>query len=96
MTREPERPRRARRDAKPGELRAVRVLRILERAISDVRSAIDVKEALQSVGELARNYGALLLEEGAITDVKAAKALGVTQAELIAAAEELERALTRR
>jgi hypothetical protein len=86
----------ARRDAKPGELRAVRVLRILERAVNDVRVAIDVKGALHSVSEVARNYGALLLEEGAVPDPKAAKALGIDLAELIRAADELERALTRR
>lgn len=86
----------ARRDAKPGEVRAVRLLRVLERAVSDVRVAIDVKEALRRVGPMARNYGAVLLEEGAVPDARAAKALGVTQAELAAAADELERALFRR
>jgi hypothetical protein len=86
----------ARRDAKPGEIRAVRVLRILERAVNDVRVAIDVKAALRSVSEVAQNYGALLLEEGAMTDAKAAKALGISLADLISAAEELERALKRK
>lgn len=86
----------AKRDAKPGELRALRVLGVLERAVNDVRVAIDVKAALHSVSETARNYGALLLEEGAVTDAQAAKALGVSQAELVAAADELERALRRR
>jgi hypothetical protein len=84
------------RDTKSGELRAARVLRILERAINDVRVAIDVKVALRSVSEVAQNYGALLLEEGTVTDAKAAKALGLSLEELTTAAEELERALTRR
>jgi hypothetical protein len=86
----------ARRDGKPGEVRAVRMLRLLERAVNDVRVAIDVKEALRSVGPMARNYGAILLEEGAVPDAKAAKTLGITPAEVTAAADELERALFRR
>lgn len=86
----------ARRDAKPGEVRALRVLNVLERAVNDVRVAIDVKAALHSVSQTARNYGALLLEEGAVTDAHAAKTLGVSQADLTAAADELERALRRR
>lgn len=87
---------RARRQAKAGELRAVRLLDKLSRAMNDVRVAIDVKQALHTVSESARSYGALLLEEGAITDAKAAKELGLSQAELATAAEELERALFRR
>lgn len=86
----------ARRDAKGGEVRALRVLKLLERAVNDVRVAIDVKAALHSVSANARNYGALLLEEGAVTDVKAAKELGVELDELVTAADELERALFRR
>jgi len=71
----------------------VRVLGILQRALNDVRVAIDVKAALHAVSEAARNYGALLLEEGALTDAQAAKKLGVTKAELTAAADELDAAL---
>lgn len=85
----------ARREAKPGELRALRMLRVLERAVSDVRVAIDVKQALHSVNPLAQSYAALLLEEGALPDAKAAKALGVSRAELGSAADQLERALIR-
>ena len=86
----------AHRDAKQGEVRALRVLNMLERAVNDVRVAIDVKAALHAVSETARTYGALLLEEGAVTDAKAAKTLGVSQADLTAAADELDRALRRR
>ncbi|MCC6903912.1 MAG: hypothetical protein IT377_33395 [Polyangiaceae bacterium] len=93
---EPKRRPPARRDAKGGEVRALRVLGLLERAVKDVRVAIDVKQALLAVSPAARNYGALLLEEGALTDAKAAKALGVAQPEVTAAADELERALFRR
>lgn len=93
---EPKRRTAARRDPKGGEVRALRVLGLLERAVKDVRVAIDVKQALLAVSPAARNYGALLLEEGALTDAKAAKALGVAQPDVTAAAEELERALFRR
>lgn len=84
------------RDAMAGELRAVRVLRTLEAALNDVRVAIDVKEALRRVSEAARTYGALLLEEGAMSDGKAAEALRIPEAEVTRAAEELEAALKRR
>lgn len=83
----------ARREAKPGELRALRVLGVLQRALGDVRAAIDVKAALGRVSEGARRYGALLLEEGAMSDAGAAKALGATRAEVEALADELDRAL---
>lgn len=86
----------ARREAKAGELRAIRVLDRLERAVKDPRVAIDVKQALRSVSELARSYGALLLEEGAISDARAQKALGVSKEELVDAADELDLALARR
>jgi len=86
----------ARRDAKEGEVRALRVLGTLQRAMSDVRVAIDVKDTLRAVSESARNYGALLLEEGAVSDAKAAKELGVSRAEVAAAADELDRALSGR
>jgi hypothetical protein len=95
VTSAPKRRRALRREAKPGELRALRVLQVLERAVGDVRVAIDVKQGLRSVGELARNYAALLLEEGAQPDLRAAKALGVSRSELESAADELERALIR-
>lgn len=84
----------AQREAKAGEVRALRVLGTLERALKDVRLAIDVKDTLRAVSDAARNYGALLLEEGALTDAKAAKALGMTRAHLTAAADELDRALS--
>lgn len=77
-------------------MRALRVLGTLQRALSDVRVAIDVKATLHAVSAEARNYGALLLEEGVVTDAKAAKALGMTQAQLAAAADELDLALSGR
>lgn len=86
----------ARRDEKPGELRAIGILRLLERAMSDVRVAIDVKAALAKVSASAQRYAVFLLEEGAESDAKAAKALGMTKAELLEVAEELETALRRR
>ncbi len=79
-----------------GEARAERVLRILEGAMNNVNRAIDVKNALHRVSESARTYGALLLEEGAMPDEKAAQTLGFELAALTEAADELEKALTRR
>jgi hypothetical protein len=86
----------AQREAKPGEVRALGILRTLERAMSDVRVGIDVKSTLHSVSEGARRYGALLLEEGAVTDAKAAKILGLPRGAVAALADELARALHRR
>jgi len=83
-----------RRKAKTGEVRALRVLGTLQRAMGDVRAAIDVKDALGTVSEGAREYGALLLEEGPLTDAQSAKALGVSRAEVAVVADELDRALS--
>ena len=83
-----------RRKAKTGEIRALRVLGTLQRAMGDVRVAIDVKDALRTVSEGAREYGALLLEEGALTDAQAATALGTSRAEVAVVADELDRALS--
>lgn len=58
--------------------------------------SIDVKNALYRVSEASRTYGALLLEEGAMPDAKAAQVLGVEVAALTTSADELEKALTRR
>ncbi|MBK7583852.1 MAG: hypothetical protein IPI67_27120 [Myxococcales bacterium] len=82
-----------RRDARQGEVRATRILGRLERAIADVRVAIDVKSALHRASPAARNYAAALMEEGAVSDAQAAKALGTPVDEVTAAADELEREL---
>jgi hypothetical protein len=92
-------PKRRRPVAMPsadGEARAERVLRILESAMNNVNRAIDVKNALHRVSESSRTYGALLLEEGAMPDEKAAQTLGFELTALTEAADELEKALTRR
>ncbi|MEZ4219392.1 MAG: hypothetical protein R3B13_00595 [Polyangiaceae bacterium] len=79
-----------------GKARAERVLRILESAMRNVNQAIDVKNALYRASEASRNYGALLLEEGAMTDVLAAERLGVELDELVSAADSLDQGLKRR
>ena len=82
-----------RRDARPGEVRALRVLAVLERAMHDRDLALDVRSALTRLPELSQRYAALLMEEGARDDAKCAKALGVSVDVLDAAAHALDRAL---
>ena len=93
---EPKRRRMLQPSREDGQARAERVLRILESAMKNVNQAIDVKNALYRASEAARNYGALLLEEGAMNDVMAAEKLGVEYVDLVEAAEELDRGLKRR
>jgi hypothetical protein len=82
-----------RRDARPGEVRALRILAVLERSMRDRDLALDVRAALGRVPDLAQRYAALLLEEGARDDAKSAKALGVDLDVLDAAAQALDAAL---
>ncbi|HMR06687.1 MAG TPA: hypothetical protein PKA88_12945 [Polyangiaceae bacterium] len=93
---EPKRRRMAQPSREDGQARAERVLRILESAMKNVNQAIDVKNALHRASPSARNYGALLLEEGAMVDVQAAEKLGMDLVALIEAADELDRGLKRR
>jgi len=82
------RPRKIRRrEARAGEVRAIRIVRLLRAAQESPDFAVDVRRVLAGASEVARRYAALLMEEGAVDDRKATQALGVP-------AEVLEREAT--
>jgi hypothetical protein len=78
-----------RRDARPGEVRALRLVGVLESAQDDPATAIDVRAIVDRAPALARAYLALLLEAGAMSDAQAAKRLAVSTADLSEAADGL-------
>jgi hypothetical protein len=79
-----------RRVARPGEVRSVRILQRLEVARADPDLAVDLGRALAKLSAPAERYLTLLLEEGAVDDSKAMRALEVDAATLAAIAEEIE------
>ena len=77
----------------PGQVRALRVLASLEGLMSDPELALDLRGTLQRSTKLAQKYAALLIEDGAVSDTKASKELGVTVEELTKMADELDKTL---
>jgi hypothetical protein len=73
--------------------RATRILAVFKATDRNVDLAIDVRRAFGRISELARRYGALIYEEGPVSDSQAAKALGVSADDLVAAAVSLDEAL---
>ncbi len=81
------------RDERAGEVRAARIVALLDKAMRRPDVAVDVRRALERVGKTAQTYAALLMEEGAMNDAKAAAALKLEVEELTAAADELDKSL---
>lgn len=81
------------REEKPGEVRAVRVAQALEALMNDPELALDLRSALKIAPTLAQKYAALLLEEGAMPDARAAKLLGTSVETLASAADGLDQVL---
>ncbi|MDI1444194.1 hypothetical protein [Polyangium sp. 6x1] len=77
----------------PDQVRALRVLASLEGLMNDPELALDLRGTLQRSSKLAQRYAALLVEDGAVSDIKASKELGVTVEELTKMADELDRTL---
>jgi hypothetical protein len=80
--------------ADAAEPRASRILATFEVAQQNIDLAIDLRHALGKASDLARRYAMLLVQEGAVDDARAARALKVHPADLDDAAEEVL-ALTR-
>jgi len=81
------------REARPGEVRAVRVAQGLEALMNDPELALDLRAELLQAPKLAQKYAALVMEEGAMSDAKAAKTLGASVEDLTEAADELDHIL---
>lgn len=77
----------------PGQVRALRVLASLEGLMNDPELSLDLRGTLQRSSKLAQRYAALLVEDGAVSDAKASKELGVSVEELTKMADELDRTL---
>lgn len=77
----------------PDQVRALRVLASLEGLMNDPELSLDLRGTLQRSSKLAQRYAALLVEDGAVSDTKASKELGVTVEELTKMADALDRTL---
>jgi hypothetical protein len=82
-----------RRAAKPGEVRALRVVAALANAEDDPDLAVDLHRALDRIAPLAKRYVHLLAEDGAMDDATAAKRLDVEPAVLGAVIGEVDAVL---
>lgn len=82
-----------RRAEKPGEVRAVKILRTLEAVGDNPDLAIDVRDLFRTLPVLAQRYAAFLIEEGAVDDETAAAGLKVPLGDLTKAIETLDSSL---
>jgi hypothetical protein len=82
-----------RRAAKPGEVRAARILEGVALAAGDPEAALDVRDAVAELSPVARRYLSLLLDEGALTDARARKVLAIDAETLAAAVVDVEAAV---
>lgn len=83
------------REARPGELRAIRIVGVLKAAAESLELAVDVRDVLTQASAIGRQYAALLMEEGAVDDANASRALGVPGDVLDREATSLDEALAR-
>lgn len=86
-------PESERRPEKPGELRALKILHILESVEDNPDLQIDMRDTWPTLPELSQRYATLLLEEGVSDDLESAKKLNVSDAELQKAIVTLDAAL---
>ncbi len=78
------------REAKPGELRAIKILEKLEKMFKRPETRLDAQKLLGRVSADAQTYAKHLVMSGPSGDAAAAKECKMTKAQLDAAAAELE------
>lgn len=83
------------RDAKPGELREIRVLESLERLSKRPESRMDVQKMLLALSPNSQTYCKHLITSGPSSLRIAAKALDLTTADIEAALTEIETAIAK-
>jgi hypothetical protein len=83
------------RKERPGELRSVDILAVLERSQHDPDLLFDLRRLVSSLPELAQRYLEHIVDEGAVSDADAAKALGVPTETLDPVVESVHKAITR-
>ncbi len=79
------------REAKPGELRGISLLEVLEKLFKRPESRIDAQRMLNALSKNGQTYARHLVMSGPTGNVEAAKSCGLTPDELEAAAAELEK-----
>jgi len=80
----------AKKGEKTPETRAVRISQALEVLMDDPALALDLRSELAQTPKLVQRYAALIVEEGPVSDAKAAKALAVSVETLGDAADDLD------
>jgi hypothetical protein len=78
------------REAKPGELRGIKILETLERMSKRAESRMDVQRLLDNLTPDTKIYARYLVMSGPSGNNAAAKALGITLEQLETAMTELE------
>lgn len=83
------------RDAKPGELRGVKIIETLERLSKRPESRMDVQRMLDNLSPEGKAYAKHLITSGPSGNTAAAKALGITKEQLENHVTEVERAIAK-
>lgn len=78
------------REAKPGELREIKILELLEKYSKRPESRLDVRKILSNLSPTGQIYAKHLVMSGPSSLLGAARALGLTTEEIEAAIVELE------
>jgi hypothetical protein len=86
-------PKRTTREAKPGELREIRILETLERLSRRPESRMDLQRLLAGLSPSGQSYAKHLITSGPSSTLSAAKACGLSSKEVEAAMTELENGL---
>jgi hypothetical protein len=81
------------REAKPGELRAINMLELLERLFKRPESRLDAQKLLSNLSPQGQIYAKHLVTSGPSGNAAAAKACGFTPEQLEKAVSELENGL---
>ena len=82
--------RKTTREAKPGELREIRIMETLERLSKRPETRMDVGTLLQNLSPNGQIYAKHLISSGPSSILSAAKACGLTSKDIEAAIVEIE------
>jgi hypothetical protein len=77
------------REAKPGELRGIQILELMERLSRRPESRMDLQKLFDNLSEPVKNYAKHLVSSGPSGNAAAAKACGMTKEQINEVADEL-------
>lgn len=83
------------REAKPGELREIKIVESVEKLMRRPESRIDVQRMLERLSPTAQTYIRHLAMSGPSSILSAAKALKITSKEIESALDEIEVAISK-